>query len=114
MCASGAVGRYEWYRHHAWAGLGFLSILIALRYVFFLPNWFFVPVVLVLVAYVVVSLVGAYRYSGEVLKQDKGREKGVMSANGKADFKAEKTRLKLEKKRLKAAYKLEKKAGKKK
>ncbi|RLF26785.1 MAG: hypothetical protein DRN01_03930 [Thermoplasmata archaeon] len=114
MCASGAVGRYEWYRHHAWAGLGFLSLLVALRYVFFLPNWFFVPVLLLLVVYVAVALVGTYRYSGEFLKQDKGREKVAVSANGKADFKTEKTRLKLEKKRLKAAYKIEKKMGKKK
>jgi len=99
------VGKYQWYKHHAWAGLAILSILVVIRSIFIFPNQIFVPAILVLIVYIVVSLIGAYRYSGSILKQVEYENVKTM----KDQKKIEKLRLKLEKKRAKAEYKAKKK-----
>jgi hypothetical protein len=96
-----SIGKYRWYKHHAWAGLAILSIVVVIRSIFIIPNWIFVSIVLLLILYVTVALVGTYRYSKSILRQSGNR---ILVNDG-----MEKARLKLEKKRVKALYKAEKK-----
>jgi len=99
--------KYEWYRHHAWAGLGLLSVFLAIRYFIFLPNLISLPIVFALIFYILVSLAYTYKYSVALSKEasDKLEKERI-----KAEI--EKARLKLEKKRLKAQIKARKKEGK--
>ena len=85
--------KYEWYRHHAWAGLGLLSVFLAIRYFVFIPDVISLPVIFILVAYILIALLQTYRYSHALI--------------------AEKEKLKLEKKKIKAELKARKKANKK-
>ncbi len=97
--------RYDWYRHHAWGGLGILSLFSALHALVSIPPWITFPVGGVLTVYIAVNLFRTYRSSGELRET---KEPVPASANG-GD--ADKVQAKAEKKRLKADAKREKKAG---
>ena len=104
---------YQRVKHHAWAGLGFLSVLLALR--IFIPAYANVltPLIAVLLIYIVATLVLTYLYRGELLET--GNESSVQkrSLSESQSSSSEKTRLKEEKKKAKAEVKKTKKMSQK-
>ena len=100
---------YQRVKHHAWAGLGFLSVLLALRII--LPAYADVltPLIAVLLMYIVVALVLTYLYRGEL--SEVGNEPSVHERVSPESQRSssEKTRLKEEKKKAKAEVKKTKK-----
>jgi MFS superfamily sulfate permease-like transporter len=105
--------KYQAFRHHAWAGLGFLSVLLAISVI---APWLLVflsPILVVLIAYVVISLLFTYKYYKGVsaaLGTIQGSEE---IAKEKIHANVEKKHLKLEKKKAKAEEKSKKKLHKK-
>ena len=97
--------KYQAFRHHAWAGLGFLSVAFALRLLF--PESFdmLTPVIFILVIYIVVALLFTYRYQAGLSVEEK-----VETVQPSVEV--EKERLKLEKKKAKTEAKKTKKAKK--
>jgi len=105
--------KYDLVRHHAWAGLGFLSVLLAISVI---APWLLVflsPILVVLIAYVVISLLFTYKYyrgfsaTQESIPHSEEVEKEKIHAD------VEKERLKLEKKKAKVEEKAKKKLQKK-
>jgi hypothetical protein len=41
--------KYNVFRHHAWAGLGFLSVVLAIRIIFFDQATFLTPFIVILI-----------------------------------------------------------------
>ena len=102
--------KYDISRHHAWAGLGFLSVALALRYLFpSLPNRVSSAAILILIVYILFWLSLTYRYRSG-LREESPSER-MQAPLGKERVELDKIRLKLEKKRSKANYKLYKKGG---
>ena len=105
--------KYQIFKHHAWAGLGFLAVLFAIRVVFPLSTQILSPIIFVLIVYIVVALIFTYKYRAglsakeEVLSPSKELEKEKIKAD------VEKSRLKVEKKKTKAEAKAKKKVNKK-
>ncbi len=105
--------KYQAFRHHAWAGLGFLSVLLAMRIIFPEISELLQPILVVLIAYVVISLLFTYKYyrglsaTQESIPHSEEVEKEIIHAD------VEKERLKLEKKKAKAEGKAKKKLQKK-
>jgi uncharacterized membrane protein len=63
--------RYNLFRHHAWAGLGFLSVLLAVRILFSELLELLQPILVVLIVYVVIALIFTYKYrAGLSAKQE--------------------------------------------
>jgi len=106
--------KYQAFRHHAWAGLGFLSIAFALRLLF--PESFemLTPVIFILVIYIVVALLFTYRYRAGLSAEEKvvQVQPSVEIEKEKLQTEIEKERLKLEKKKAKIEAKKTKKAEK--
>lgn len=104
--------RYNLFRHHAWAGLGFLSVLLAVRILFPELLELLQPILVVLIVYVVIALIFTYKYRAglsakqETVHHSKELEKEKIHAD------VEKKRLTLEKKKTKAKIKSEKKLRK--
>ena len=101
--------KYLAFRHHAWAGLGFLSVAFALRLLF--PDLFehiLTPVIFVLIIYVVIALLFTYRYRSGVSTGEK-----VLQVQPSAELEKEKIRAKVEKERLKVEKKKAKTEAKK-
>ena len=90
--------KYEKYRHHAWAGLGLLTVFAAINYLLKLPFEIAITIVGVLSIYIVVALIFTYRYS-------KGLSADTQAPSTLADKETEKA----EKKRIKAELKKKKK-----
>ena len=106
--------KYHLFRHHAWAGLGFLSVALAVRLVFPESSQILVPIIFVLTIYIVIALLLTYKYhSGlsinwripQVHSSDEVEKEKIKS-------KLEKERLKIEKKKAKADLKKAKKLKK--
>lgn len=104
--------RYNLFRHHAWAGLGFLSVLLAVRILFPELLELLQPILVVLIVYVVIALIFTYKYRAglsakqETVHHSKELEKEKIHAD------VEKELLKLEKKKTKAKIKAGKKLRK--
>ena len=101
--------KYQAFRHHAWAGLGFLSVLLAISVI---APWLLVflsPILVVLIAYVVISLLFTYKYyrgfsaTEESIPHSEEVEKEIIHSD------VEKELLKLEKNKTKAKLKTKKK-----
>ncbi|HEC88329.1 MAG TPA: hypothetical protein ENI52_03325 [Thermoplasmata archaeon] len=93
--------KYEWYRHHAWAGLGILSVFLAINYFISIPYLISLIFVFILSVYIIVSLTLTYKYSVSLPSEEIEKielKKGM-----------EKELLKIEKKRIKAELKAKKK-----
>lgn len=102
--------KYEIYRHHAWAGLGFLTVFLATRYLYpNLPSWFFFPILTGLIAYSLIGLIGTYRYRTGLSAQENTSQVSQAIPSGSLEKKKEINRGKIEKKRLKAEVKKTKK-----
>ena len=109
--------KYDIFRHHAWAGLGFLSILLAIRIIEPSLAHYLVPIIVFVIAYVIISLIFTYVYrKGLSIKQDLAQTKStsVELEKAKIDAEIEKQRLKIEKKKAKNTNKSIKKNEKKK
>lgn len=106
--------KYQRFRHHAWAGLGFLSVAFALRLLF--PESFemLTPVIFILVIYIVVALLFTYGYRAGLSAEEKvvQVQPSVEIEKEKIHAEVEKERLKLEKKKAKTEAKKTKKAKK--
>ena len=107
--------KYHTFRHHAWAGLGFLSVVLAVRLLFSEQTQILTPVVVILLIYILVALLFTYIYREGLSAQDQvvKVESSVEIEKERIDAEVEKERLKLEKKKAKAEAKAKKKAGNK-
>jgi len=108
--------KYDLFRHHAWAGLGFLSVLLAIQIIDPSLSDLLVPILVFVILYVIVALIFTYRYRiGLSAKQEKVQDKhSVELEKAKIDAEIEKEKIILEKKKLKAEVKSIKKINKKK
>ena len=105
--------KYQTFRHHAWAGLGFLSVLLAIGIIFQDLLDYLSPILLILIIYIVVALLFTYKYrSGLAAKQEVVHPSEEIEKE-KIHAEVEKERLKLEKKKTKAETKSKKKENKK-
>lgn len=106
--------KYLAFRHHAWAGLGFLSVVLAIRLIFLETSDFLTPVIVVLAIYIVVALIFTYRYRVGLSAEETvvKVEPSVELEKKKLNAEVEKKRLKLEKKKAKAEAKKAKKNSK--
>jgi hypothetical protein len=106
--------KYNAFRHHAWAGLGFLSVILAIKLIFIESTEILTPVIFILAIYIVIALLFTYRYrsglSGEDTIVKVGPSVEIEKERIKADV--EKERLKVEKKKVKADAKAKKKSKK--
>jgi len=116
--------KYDLYRHHAWAGSIFLSVILALR-IFLeimgvkeVPDYIFLPVGLIVMCYMFVSVLLTYKYR-EGLDAEEAKQVIEIKTSSdevekeKIKAKLEKKRLKLEKKKAKTEMKKAKKQDKK-
>lgn len=111
--------KYDISRHHAWAGTAILSVVLAIR-IFLstgetanIPDIIFLPVILVIAIYVLISLLYTYIYrSGLSAEQEKISSSEEIERH-KIDANLEKERLKLEKKKAKSEAKRIKKLNEK-
>jgi len=61
--------KYEIFRHHAWAGTAFLSILLALRYfITSIPRYVFIPLGTLLIVYILICVLYTYKYRAGLSK----------------------------------------------
>lgn len=107
--------KYHVFRHHAWAGLGFLSVVLAFRLIFLKSAQILTPVIVILAIYIIIALIFTYRYRIGLSAEEKVVKVESYSDDVEKDrIKAnvEKERLKLEKKREKAETKKAKKGKK--
>jgi len=104
--------RYELVRHHAWAGLGFLSVLLAVRALYPEISDLLQPILVLIIIYIFVSLLLTYRYykglSASMLEMKSSND----IQNDRKYLDIEKKDLKIEKKKAKAKAKSEKKSTK--
>ena len=106
--------RYQAFRHHAWAGLGFLSVALAVRLIFLESSDILTPIIFILMLYILVALLFTYKYRSGLSAPD---ETTTVQSSDKIErekikAKTEKERLKLEKKKAKTIAKKSKKAKK--
>ena len=105
--------KYDLVRHHAWAGLGFLSVLLAIRILFPEISELLQPIVVVLIIYVVISLLFTYKYYRGLSATKDGTQYSEEVEKEKIHADVEEERLKLEKKKVKSEIKAKKKSDKK-
>jgi len=107
--------RYHTFRHHAWAGLGFLSIVLAFRLIFYEEAQLLTPIIIVLAIYIIVSLFFTYwyrsglTYEGNIVNIESPTSKKDDIERERINAELEKKRLKLKKKKVKAELKANKK-----
>lgn len=95
--------KYQTFRHHAWAGLGFLTVLLAVRIIVPSLSELILPILVVLIIYVVIALLFTYKYRAGLPAEEK-----VLQVQPSVEFEKERIQAKVEKERLK----LEKKKAK--
>ena len=108
--------KYQIFRHHAWAGLGFLSVVLAFRLIFLESAQILTPVILILAIYIVIALIFTYRYRMGLSAEDKVVKVDTYSDEIKKEkikAEVEKGQLKIEKKKAKTGAKAKKKSNKK-
>jgi len=105
--------KYNAFRHHAWAGLGFLSVLLVIRIIVPSLSELIHPILAVIVIYVVVSLLFTYYYRAG-LTEENIKQIQLSDEIEKERMKVEvnKKRLNVEKKKAKAEAKKAKKTEK--
>ena len=90
--------KYQRFRHHAWAALGFLSVITTVRLIFINSASYLNPIILILALYAITALLFTYRYSAGLSAEEKVVHVDV-----------EKKQLKVEKKKAKYEVKKTKK-----
>jgi hypothetical protein len=106
--------KYHAFRHHAWAGLGFLSVVLAIRLIFLESTELLTPIIVILAIYILVALIFTYKYRAGVsaTEQVVKVEPSVELEKERLNAEVEKERLKVEKKKVKAEAKALKKSKK--
>ena len=106
--------KYHAFRHHAWAGLGFLSVVLAIRLIFLESTELLTPIIVILALYILVALIFTYRFRAGVSApdQDVKIEPSVDLEKERLKTEVEKERLKVEKKKAKTEAKAVKKTKK--
>jgi hypothetical protein len=104
--------KYQSFRHHAWAGLGFITVFMALLVIFPKFSQILTPIIFILIIYVVVALIFTYRYRTGLAAEEKIIQIEPSQEIEKEKIKAdvEKEKIKLEKKKAKAKLKEKKKS----
>ena len=105
--------KYNTFRHHAWAGLGFLSVLLVIRIIAPSLSEIIHPILAVLVIYVFVSLLFTYKYRAGLTVENSIQiqpSDEIQKEKMKVEF--QKKPLKVEKKKIKAEAKKVKKTEK--
>lgn len=109
--------KYEIYRHHAWAGSIFLSVILALR-IFLeimgfkdIPDYIFLPIGLIIICYMIISVMLTYRYQKGLKAAETKQVIEIKTSSDEVE--KEKIKAKLEKKKAKLEAKKLKKHGKK-
>ncbi|HUU39771.1 MAG TPA: hypothetical protein VMW42_02405 [Desulfatiglandales bacterium] len=98
--------KYEISRHHAWAGTALLSVLLALRYlVTIIPDGIFILLGSGIILYILAGLAFTFKYGAGLFSRQGAGYRPEESGKEKVMAKAEKGRLKLEKKRVKSEAK---------
>ena len=88
--------KYHAFRHHAWAGLGFLSVVLAIRLIFLESTELLTPIIVILALYILVALIFTYRYRAGVSIPDQ-----VVKVETSAEIEKERLKTEVEKERLK-------------
>jgi membrane glycosyltransferase len=103
--------KYQAFRHHAWAGLGFLSVALAVRIIYPESAHVLTPIIFALIIYIVAALILTYKYRTGLSSEEKNIQVEPSAEIEKERLKAEveKQRLKTEKKKAKAEAKKAKK-----
>ncbi len=106
--------KYHNYRHHAWAGLGFLSVVLAIRLLFQESTELLTPFIVILGLYIVIALIFTYKYRAGLQAESTviASDASVKLEKEKIRADVEKARLKTEKKKAKAEAKHTKKHNK--
>jgi len=110
--------KYNVFRHHAWAGLGFLSVILAFRLIFLDQAQILTPFVVILAIYIIIALIFTYRYrtglsaEEKVVKVEKIESSSDEVERERISADVEIERLKLEKKKAKSEAKKAKKSKK--
>lgn len=107
--------RYHAFRHHAWAGLGFLSVFLAVRIILGENSPAIMDyIIFLLLLYIVIALLFTYRYrSGLSVKDEIVQvQTSVEVEKERINAGVKKEPLKLEKKKVKAEAKKVKKSNK--
>jgi uncharacterized membrane-anchored protein len=100
MAAASVKNKYNQFKHHAWAGLGALSLFFAVTRFFSVPDTVAAAVTIVLTIYAGTALVLTYRYR---------REWYLEAGSEDTEKKRMKDEEKIQKKKLKAELKKKKK-----
>jgi hypothetical protein len=104
--------KYEIFRHHAWAGTAFLSILLALRYfIGVIPRYIFIPLGTLLIVYILIAVLYTYRYRAGISKRQEYDRPSQPTGGAGVQTVAPES-LKIEKKRAKSEAKAWKKEQK--
>ena len=95
--------KYQAFRHHAWAGLGFLSVALAVRLILLESSEILTPIIFILMLYILVALLFTYKYRLGLSAPDETIKIQPSDEIEKEKIKAEteKERLKFEKKKTK-------------
>lgn len=103
--------KYNAFRHHAWAGLGFLSVILAIRLIFLESTVLLTPIIVILAIYILIALIFTYRYRAGLSAEETIAqvEPSVEIEKERLKSEIEKERLKLEKKKAKSETKKAKK-----
>jgi uncharacterized membrane protein len=103
--------KYNAFRHHAWAGLGFLAVFSVMTALLPKHTQILTPFIFILIIYIVVALILTYRYRSGLAVEDTiiKAEPSVEIEKERLNAEVEKERLKLEKKKAKAEAKKAKK-----
>jgi len=106
--------KYNAFRHHAWAGLGFLSVALAIRLIFLESTVILTPIIVILAIYIFIALLLTYRYRSDLSVEEtvEKKEPSVDLEKEKLKSEVEKERLKVEKKKVKTDAKSMKKSKK--
>jgi len=99
--------KYQTFRHHAWAGTGFLSVFLATRLLFPDYSLYLNPIIIILIIYIIVSLLFTFRYREGLHTEEQKIQipKSEVLTVKELDIKLEKEKIKLEKKKAKAESK---------
>ena len=104
--------KYEIFRHHAWAGTAFLSILLALRYfITAIPRYIFIPLGTLLIVYILIAVLYTYRYRAGLSKRQESDQPSQPTGRDGVQTVAPES-MKIEKKRAKSEAKARKKEQK--
>jgi hypothetical protein len=105
--------KYEIFRHHAWAGTAFLSILLALRYfITAIPRFIFIPLGTLLIVYILICVLYTYRYYRAGLSNRGESDRPTQSTGRPGGQTVAPESPKIEKKRAKSEAKARKKEQK--